>query len=88
MVRPLFENEALDHSHDLTLEGDDHSVFDDVLSHDLADEDYDHSVFDAVRAHKLAKHCRWFRPWSSPCSCSVMMVGMSTSGVLDRQRRE
>ena len=78
----------MDQSDDLTLEGDDRSDSDDAQSHDLADEDDDLAVFEAVHARKLAKRCHWLRPWSSPCSCSVMMVGKSFCGVLDRQRRE
>jgi hypothetical protein len=79
---------GLAHSHDLTLEGDDQSDFDDAHAHDLADEDDAHSDFDSVHACNLAKRCHWLRPWSSPCFCSVMMMGKSSSGVLDRQGRE
>jgi hypothetical protein len=78
----LFENEVLDHSLGLTLEGDDQSDSDEAHSRDLADEDYDHSDLEAVDARKLAKRCHWLRPWSSPCSCSLMMMGKSFFGGL------
>jgi hypothetical protein len=50
-TRSLFENEVLDHSLGLTLEGDDHSDSDDAQSLGLSDKDYDLSVYEAVHAH-------------------------------------